>query len=105
MQVGREDDFFDEFVEQHGRQHATQEERQARGILFHQHHTAVREHNAQPKTPYKLAINHLADWTAAEYRGLLGLRRSADARRAIADLRAGRGAAQPHHALLQCAAS
>jgi Cathepsin propeptide inhibitor domain (I29) len=94
---------YDDFVATHGRQHASEHERHARSILFQQHSAAIRQHNAQPGRTYSLALNRFADWTRAEYRALLGLRRSAETRTELAALHAGAAGTRSHRSVFKCA--
>ncbi len=47
------------------------EEEAKRKSVFAQNLEIVNKHNADGKSSYKLAINHLADLTAAEFKAML----------------------------------
>ena len=75
LQVHKVPSQYDLFAKEQGRQHATEEERRSRAILYQQSSAKVARHNHDAGAPFKLALNHLADWTAAEYSALLGYKR------------------------------
>jgi hypothetical protein len=89
VQVHGSQSDYSEFALQHGRRHSSAEEAHARAILFQQHHAAIKKHNLQAGQPYKLALNKFADWSTAEYKALLGFKRTAKARKAIHALHSG----------------
>jgi len=61
-----------EFKAQHGRVYDKEEE-SSRYAIFSANAQLVDEVNSK-ELPYRLALNHLADWTRDEYEGLLGFK-------------------------------
>ena len=63
------------YVAEHGKSYGTEEEFKFRMNLYSQRVTQVREHNANVTgNDATMGINHMADWTDAEYKKLLGYR-------------------------------
>merc|ERR1712100_43247 len=63
------------YVAQHGKSYGTEEEYKFRLNLYSQRVAFVREHNANVTgNEATVGINHMADWTDAEYKRLLGYR-------------------------------
>jgi len=63
------------YVAEHGKSYGTEEEYKFRLNLYSQRVAFVREHNANVQgNDATVGINHMADWSAAEYKKLLGYR-------------------------------
>jgi len=63
------------YVAEHGKSYGTEEEFKFRMNLYSQRVQFVREHNANVQgNEATVGINHMADWTDAEYKRLLGYR-------------------------------
>jgi len=63
------------YVAEHGKSYGTEEEFKFRLNLYSQRVAFVREHNANVQgNEATVGINHMADWTDAEYKRLLGYR-------------------------------
>jgi len=63
------------YVAEHGKSYGTEEEFKFRLNLYNQRVAFVREHNAKvAEGEATVGINHMADWTDAEYKRLLGYR-------------------------------
>mgnify|MGYP005704254371 CR=1 FL=1 len=63
------------YVAEHGKSYGTEEEFKFRMNLYSQRVAFVREHNANVQgNEATVGINHMADWTDAEYKRLLGYR-------------------------------
>ena len=71
------------YVAEHGKSYGTEEEFKFRLNLYNQRVAFVREHNAKvAEGEATVGINHMADWTDAEYKRLLGYRTRPNANRA-----------------------
>lgn len=69
---------FQEFVKQHGRSYEEgSDEYKMREAIFERSKATVRDHNCAPSPEWTLSVNHLADWTVAEIKGLRGYVRGA----------------------------
>jgi C1A family cysteine protease len=63
---------FAQFVAKHGKNYATKQEYEFRHQLFLEAKAQIAAGNAMNGNTYHLAVNKFADWTAAEYKQLLG---------------------------------
>jgi hypothetical protein len=71
------------YVAEHGKSYGTEEEFKFRMNLYSQRVEKVREHNANVTgNDATMGINHMADWTDAEYKRLLGFRNHPNANKA-----------------------
>ena len=55
----------------YGKSYGTVEEYSLRAEIFQENLEKIRQRNLDPENTYTLGVNHLADWTEEEYRGLL----------------------------------
>merc|ERR1719498_80001 len=63
---------FINYLAEHGKSYATREEFEFRLNIFADKLNFVENHNAQNTDDHVVAMNHMADWTDAEYKSLLG---------------------------------
>jgi hypothetical protein len=68
------DSEYDAHCHVYGRAHAHQDEYDIRRQQYHRNKAAISVHNAQAGATYEQALNHLADWTAAEFSVLTKVR-------------------------------
>lgn len=64
---------FNQFISQHGRNYASEEEFNMRKSLFNEQLKKIEEHNAKGLS-WTLGVNEFSDWTPEEYSKLLGLK-------------------------------
>lgn len=67
---------FELYVKEHNKRYASQEEFEMRKEIFARKLAEIREHNARPGVSWKKGVNHLTDRTEAEFRRLLGVKKS-----------------------------
>jgi hypothetical protein len=63
---------FVNYLAEHGKSYGTREEFEFRLNLFADKLKFVSEHNSRNEDDHTVTLNHMADWTDAEYKKLLG---------------------------------
>jgi len=72
QQMTAQDYQFMAYVTEYGKTYGTKAEFDFRGNLFKDTLTQIEESNANPENTHVLGVNHMSDWTAEEYKKLLG---------------------------------
>lgn len=81
---------YSDFRAKHGRDAEDTGTHTRRAHTFLHHSTAVKQHNLRKDRPFTMALNKFADWSHDEFStGMLGFKRSADTRTAIAAVQSG----------------
>lgn len=81
---------YSDFREKHGRHAEDTPTHARRAHTFLHHSAAVKQHNLQKDRQFTMALNKFSDWGHDEFSaGMLGFRRSADTRAAIAAVQSG----------------
>ena len=62
---------FVRHLAKYGKSYGTVEEYSQRAGIFRDNLEKIRQGNLDPESTFTLGVNHLADWTEEEYRGLL----------------------------------